>query len=373
MSVEDRLFELAKRVQGMSVAGFSERETEQYLVGPFLGALGYDIHNPAVVQMQLPIQMGSTTKNCDYAIKLHDEVRILLECKRASMPLDDAGQLASYFSQVPTALLGIYTNGIEYRFYVERNRERVKQMDKEPLLVLDLHDLEPTALQALSTCKDRFDDPQGYLQWIDELRDVRVIEERLRGELMGRPSDELVYLAMDWVGAKEKTPDQIKHFRDIVSAALRDILHRTSNVVPQPPAQPVPALGDTQQQEVTLDQAPKFIRPRGANTPVALKFRDGKVTAVKSWRHMMEEIAYWLYKEGHLNSENCEVQSVTHPSRKILSQSEDAFRWGGAPVKTTSIRMDTQYGGTQFVLNACKLLQVFGEDPSQVYLRLPVQ
>ena len=212
----------------MSFAGFSERETEQYLVGPFIDALGYDSHNPGEVLMQLPIRMGSTTKNCDYAIKLHGEMRILIECKKASMPLDDSGQLASYFSQVDTALLGIYTNGIEYRFHSEQNRGRVKQMDKEPFLVLDLQNPDQAAMQRLSTCKDRIDDPQGFLQWVDDLKDARVIQERLRRELIDRPSDELVSLAMDWIGASEKTPDQINHFRDVVSAAVRNILYEPS-------------------------------------------------------------------------------------------------------------------------------------------------
>ena len=84
----------------------------------------------------------------------------------------------------------------------------------------------------------------------------------------------------------------------------------------------------------------------------------------------MEEIAYWLYQEGRLNVENCEVQSPTHPSRKLLSASENEFRWGGAPVRNTGIRMDTQYGGSQFVRNACQLLRAFDEDPSEVHLRL---
>ena len=359
----------------MQLAGFSERATEQYLVGPFIDALGYDAHDPAEVLMQFPIRMGSTKKNCDYAISLDGEVRILIECKKASMPLDSSGQLASYFSQVSTAMLGIYTNGIEYRFYSEGNQGRVKQMDMEPFLVLDLRNPDQTAIQRLSTCKDKVGDPQEFLQWVDGLRAPRVIRERLRRELMDRPSDDLVGLVMDWVGAKDKTPEQIDHFRSIVSAAVRDILHRVpsgpgAQIESQPAVPPIRTLDATQAQEIPLDQAPRFIQPRGRNAPVAIKFRNGTEVAVSTWKDMMEEIAYWLYQEGRLNVENCEVQSPTHPSRKLLSASENEFRWGGAPIRNTAIRMDTQYGGSQFVHNACKLLRAFGEDPSEVHLRL---
>ena len=371
MSMEVDLRDLAERVHGMQVARFSERETEQYLVGPFLDALGYDSHDPDEVLMQYPIHMGSAKKNCDYAIRLRGEVRILIECKRASRPLDDSGQLASYFSQVPTALLGIYTNGIEYRFYAELNRERVKQMDNEPLLVLDLRSLDRTTMQSLSTCRDKVGDPEAFLQWVDGLRARELIQERLRRELMDRPSDDFVGLVMDWVGARDKTPEQVSHFREIVSTAVREILDRAPprgrEIPPQPPGPPACISEGT---EVSLDEAPPFIQPRGKNAPTAMRFRDGTEVAVRSWKHMMEEIAYWLYQEGHLNVENCEVQSPTHPSRKLLSPNEHNFRWGGAPVRNTGIRMDTQYAGAQFARNACELLRTFGEDPSEVHLRL---
>lgn len=238
MSVEVQVGELAQRMPGMPVAGFSERETEQYLVSPFIDALDFDSRDPDEVLMQFPIRMGSTTKSCDYAIRLHGEVRILIECKKASMPLDDSGQLASYFSQLSTALLGIYTNGIEYRFYSEDNRERIKRMDSEPFLVLDLRSLDQAAMQTLSTCKDKLGDPQGFLEWVDGLRAERALGERLRRELMDRPSDELVSLAMDWVGAKDKTPERIGRFRGIFSAAVRDILQPSSPGEVQPGSEP---------------------------------------------------------------------------------------------------------------------------------------
>lgn len=374
MSVDVQMRELAERILGMPVAGFSERETEQYLVSPFIDALGFDSRDPDEVPMQFPIRMGSTTKSCDYAIRLHGEVRILIECKKASMPLDDSGQLASYFSQVSTALLGVYTNGIEYRFYSEDNRRRIKRMDSEPFLALDLRNLDQAAMQRLSTCKDKLGDPQGFLEWVDGLRAERALGERLRLELMDSPSDELVGLAMDWVGAKDKTPEQIDHFRGIFSAAVRDILQTSSpgEVQPgsEPTVQPVPTRHATQAQEISLDQAAPFVQPKGRNAPVAMTFRNGTEVAVRNWRHMMEEIAYWLYQGGRLNAGNCEVQSPIRPSRKLLSPNENEFRSGGAPVRNTGIRMDTQYGGPEFVQNACQLLRAFGEDPSEVHLRL---
>ena len=225
MNVEDQLRALAEKVQGMPTSGFTERETERYLVEPFLDALGYDSRNPSEVEAQFPIKIGSTTRICDYAVKVDDEVRVLVEAKKASVSLDSPGQLASYFSQAPTALLGIYTNGLEYRFYAEHNQGRVKQMDSAPFLVLDLRRLDQAAMTGASQCaKNQLADAEGFLRVVSDSRYSRLLEDRLRRELTGQPSDEFVSLAMDWAGIGEKTPELVERFRVMVSIVARNML-----------------------------------------------------------------------------------------------------------------------------------------------------
>ncbi len=247
MSVEDRLHHLAESIHGMPVAGFSERETERSLVEPFLDALGYESRNPSEVLTQYPIRIGSTTTSCDYAIKVGDEVRVLVEAKRPSVSLESPGQLDSYFSRVPTALLGIYTNGLEYRFYAERNRGRVKQMDGDSFLVLDLRRLDPTAISRAARCsKSHLSDAEGFQNWVTDLGYSRVIHDRLRHELTGHPSDELVHLAMGWAGVAMRTTEEVSRFREIVRDAVRRIV---SGAVAPPPTvgdghTPPPRVGD---------------------------------------------------------------------------------------------------------------------------------
>ncbi len=225
MSVEDRLHHLAESIHGMTVAGFSERETERSLIEPFLDALGYESRNPNEVQTQYPIRIGSTTTSCDYAIKVGDEVRVLVEAKKPSVSLESPGQLDSYFSRVPTALLGIYTNGLEYRFYAERNLGRVKQMDGDPFLVLDLRRLDPTAISRAARCsKSHLSDAEGFQHWVTDLGYSRVVHDRLRHELTGHPSDELVHLAMGWAGVVIRTTEEVSRFREIVRDAARRIV-----------------------------------------------------------------------------------------------------------------------------------------------------
>ncbi len=360
----------------MHIARFSERETEQYLVGPFIDALGYESRNPAEVVMEFPIRIGSSVKYCDYAIKLHERIHILVECKKASTSLDDSGQLASYFSQVSTAVVGIYTNGTEYRFYTELVQERVKQMDAEPFLVFNLHNFSRGDIDTLLKCtKSSLNDVDAFLKWVRELQDTRTVQERLHKELLISPSSEFVRLVMGWAGVREVTPNQLDHYGNIVLDAARRILRSSTSF---PEANPGHAIIQTianppimQNREVSLDKILPLVQPKGRNAPKSIVFRNGREVRLSSWRHMMEEIAYWLYQEGKLTIGNCEIESTTHNRRRILSSNETEFRGGGAPVKGTGIRMNTQFGGESFVTNACGLLRRFGEDPSLVRLRLP--
>ena len=386
MSVESRLRELAERVQGMS-GGFSERDTERYLVEPFMDALGYDSRNPAEVQAQLPVKIGSTTKNCDYAVSLHGEVRVLVECKKVGVSLDNPGQLASYFSQVPTALLGIYTNGFEYRFYAERNLGRVKQMDEDPFLTLNLRNLDQTAIGRAAKCgREQLGDADGFQLWVTELRHTRVVGDRLRRELTGQPSDELVNLAMDWAGVTEKTPELVERFRGMLKEAARSILvpaRAEREVKAGTNAQHSTIRSTSREGWLALGELIHRLESQGTtghgdmrrNAPRAIRFPDGREVSLGSWLQMAMETAYWLYSKGLLGVGNCEIQDAVFPTRRILSGKGlhprgNPFRWGGKPVRDTGIKIDTQRSGLHFAQNVHMLCERFGEDPSQVYLKL---
>ncbi|MDE2838081.1 MAG: type I restriction enzyme HsdR N-terminal domain-containing protein [Chloroflexota bacterium] len=375
MSVEDRLRRLAERVQAMSVAGFSEREAERNLVEPFLEALGYDSRNPNEVKGQLPIQIGSTTKSCDYAISIDGEVRVLVEVKRPRVDLDSPGQLGSYFSQVQTALLGIYTNGLEYRFYAERNRNRVKRMDSDPFLVLDVRRLNPAAMARAARCsKDQLRDAEGFQHWAAELGYARAIHDRLRSELTGHPSDELVRLAMDWAGVEVKTPEEVARFRRVVKDAASGIVH--PNPVEPPPVEPGP-----RRDIISLDDIVRHIESWGTTTgpemrkraPKLVKFPDGTEVQLKAWYHVVVETAYWLYQNQLLSTANCEIQDAGHPDSHILSpggkhRDGREFRYGGEPIRDTGIRVNKDLGAIRLMENAIKLLRHFEQDASQVSL-----
>lgn len=373
--IERRLRRLVAKIPNMSAERFSERHTELYLVEPFLEALGYDARNPDEVQSQYPIRIGSTEKNCDYAIEIGNQVRILVECKKPNVDLGDPGQLASYFSQVPTALLGLYTNGLDYRFYAERNQGRVKQMNREPFLVLDLRNFDETAIRVLAKCaKSGIEDDSGFQQWVDDLRYLSVVRDRLRREMV-RPSDEFVNLAMDWTDAGDRTPQSFERFRHIVTHAAATLLNHAASPTASAPRMPERrvAYHDSSGEWVSLTEVE--VEPKGRNTPRFIRHEE-KQSALKSWRGVIEQVAYWLYQDGLLTPSDCEIPDASRRTLHILSlqgRHPDGrpFRRGGREIQDTGIKIDTERSGREFVQNACMLLERFGWNPSQVELKMP--
>ena len=383
MSVEDRLLELAERVRRMSVEGYSERSTERYLVEPFIDALGYDSRDPAEVQPQLPIQIGSTTGLCDYAIILKNEVRVLVECKRVGVNLDTQGQLSSYFSQVPTALLGIYTNGTEYRFYAEQNYGRVKRMDSAPFLILRLDNIDQPDVRTAAKCgKEQLTDGDAFLHWVTSLRHVRTIEDRLRRELTGQPSDELVALAMGWAGIQERTPERVEEFRGILRDAASGLLNPmpAEPILPLvPPIQPKQSSPSLEPQTIPqgMVSLSSVIEATGKPSPTEVMLPGATPKPIRYWKYILVETARWLIDQGKLTAADCPIRAFEGKGAiRYLFHTEKAHYPGNAfkrPVDLgqSGIYLETDYEPNVLIACTKRALERFDVDPSTVYVRLP--
>ena len=375
--IEPRLRELAERARGFS-RNLSEKDTERTLVEPFIDALGYDTRDPGEVKTQFEITIGSMTVKCDYVIIQHGEPAILIECKKVSARLDDSGQLSSYFSQIPGALLGIYTNGVEYRFYAEEKHGRVKRMDKEPFLDFDLSNFDPASASLISRfSKDNMEDVSGFIQWVNGLRYERTVERRLRHELTEEPSDKMVFLMMNWAGIEEPTQEQTDHFRTVVTTVGRRLVHNrvavtsasaSARVVPSRRA-PVRSSSPVPSGEwMPLDSE---FPTTGNPPPSRIRLPDGE-RDISSWSAIPKEVALWLHDKSMLNRGNCEFKVAR--TRYLLSSSgrhpsgKDFHR--PVPIENTGIQMEGSFNPDKLVRHTCQLLQEFDQSPSTVFLRL---
>ena len=380
--IESRLRELAERARRFP-SNLSEKDTERALVEPFIDALGYDSRDPEEVRSQFEISIGSMALRCDYVIMRCGEPSILIECKKVSARLDDQGQLASYFGQLPSAVVGIYTNGLQYLLYAERVHGRVKRMDEEPFLELDLRNYAPTVAAMVSRCskQNMESDPDGVVGWLNGLRYERTVARRLRQELTEEPSEALVRLVMDWAELEEPTQEQTEYFRALLVVVGRRLFGgRVENegrgdrgsgggrlVSSRNPAT-TGSLPTPSGEWVPLDSS---FPTTGYPPPIGIRLAEVE-RRIASWTDVPKEVAIWLHDKAILSRENCEFKVAR--TRHLLSS--HGRHSNGTPfhspisVGNTGIELEGSSNPDKLVQYTCQLLQRFGQAPSSVILRL---
>jgi predicted type IV restriction endonuclease len=117
----------------------TEAATQQYLIIPFIQMLGYDPLDPDEVIPEAHASFSDKFKNrVDYAICQNGQPVIAIECKRVgTLSEANRGELKGYFNAVPSAKLGILTDGLVYQLYTDTGLENM--MDDEPFVVVDLN------------------------------------------------------------------------------------------------------------------------------------------------------------------------------------------------------------------------------------------
>ena len=106
--------------------------------------------------------------------------------------------------------------------------------------------------------------------------------------------------------------------------------------------------------------------------PKAIRMPDGKESMLTSWRGILLETALWLYNQRLLTRDNCRIHMG--PIRLIFSP--DGKHATGTPfhspvhVGGTGIQMEGSVEPGSFVSNTRKVLENFGQDPSQVRLKV---
>ncbi|QFI15032.1 type I restriction endonuclease (plasmid) [Borrelia sp. CA_690] len=129
----------------------NEAQTRQNLIDPFLDAMGYDHTDISIVKVEdkADIPKLNGLKKVDYIIyptRKDKEPTILIEAKyhnnREKLE-SHLKQLKPYFenirSQEKRVEFGILTDGIEYRFYTDLDKDNL--LDNEPFMVIDLEKL----------------------------------------------------------------------------------------------------------------------------------------------------------------------------------------------------------------------------------------
>lgn len=222
-TIEESLRSIAERVKTYSSTMATEEAVKTAVVLPFLRALGYDVFDPTEVVPEFTADaVGKKGEKVDYAIKIENEIRILIECKPISVTLErkHLDQLYRYFS-VTNAKFAILTNGRSFNFYTDLDAPN--KLDARPFLVFDVTDASPTILAELRKFEKAAFDVNAILATAERLKYTSGVKQII-SKLIEEPSDEFVRLVSSGVYEGRMTAQVKEMFTGVVRAAFREVI-----------------------------------------------------------------------------------------------------------------------------------------------------
>ena len=212
MSIDQTLRVLTDRVQQHAGTMQTEEAVKTAVVLPFLQALGYDVFNPGEVIPEFTADaVGKKGEKVDYAIKLDDEIRILIECKPITTSLDKVhlAQLYRYFS-VTSAKFAILTNGRFFHFHSDI--EEPNKLDTRPFFTFDIADPSTQILAELKKFEKAGFDVDGILANAERLKYTSALKAEIANQIEA-PSDDFVRLIASSVHEGRFTAAIIEQYR----------------------------------------------------------------------------------------------------------------------------------------------------------------
>lgn len=221
--MDNAIARLSQKVSDADVDALTEEATKTGYIFPLLAALGYDVFDPNEVLPEFVADIGRKKgEKVDIALMQDGRPVILIECKKLGTQLDPghATQLRRYYNAVD-AKFAILTNGQQYMFFADLDSQN--NMDDKPFFQFDITSYSKTDLRELEKfSKDVFDE-ERILQTANELKYMRVIEERIDKEI-SNPSHEFIkVLASDSFDGRW-TAQALERFQGIIRKAFKHYL-----------------------------------------------------------------------------------------------------------------------------------------------------
>tara|TARA_E500000318_G_C3543938_1_gene205779 strand:- start:135 stop:1205 length:1071 start_codon:yes stop_codon:yes gene_type:complete len=224
----DQIDALAGRAKSMEGKLQTEEATKTALVMPFLQVLGYDIFDPTVVIPEYTADHGiKKGEKVDYAVIIDDVLTMLIECKSYGADLSSVGasQLYRYFS-VTDARIGILTNGVEFWFYSDLDKNNT--MDREPFFRFDLGDYLKVNARELERFRKESFSIETVLNSASDLKYRGLLEAEIQKE-METPSEEFTEIMVRRVYEGRLTAQVKETFGTLVQQAMRATIRAEIN------------------------------------------------------------------------------------------------------------------------------------------------
>lgn len=315
--------------QYFSEGHHAEWRTRIGLIDPILHALGWDVSNPTLVEIEPQTKSGRP----DYALLgSNRKALIYLEAKNLSVTKPPTDQVLNYVvSENMNNPLKIgycaWTNGNEWEVYDVFNQNSVMELS------IKKEDASKCALKFLGL-------------WRCSLQDGGF-------DLAVQP---LVEVGTDT--APEPAPQA------------------EVEPVPQPKSTQSAAQYSGTTAEGEWTPLTGEFATMGNPPPKAIKFQDGTERLTKYWFEILRQTALHLVEAKLLTRENCQIRSSTAGGSTRYLFSLDGKHSNGkafafpVPLGDTGIIVEANFSALDSVRQAKRLLEHFGLDPARVALKL---
>jgi hypothetical protein len=219
----------------------TEEAAKNALVMPLLRALGFDVFDPEVVIPEFTADVGTKKgEKVDYAIRVHGELAMLIECKPANADISKAhaSQLYRYFTVTP-ARIGIVTNGIDWHFFTDLDKPNI--MDAKPFFRFSVLAYVDSDLAQLEKFQASVFDLGSILSTASDLKFTSLMADELRKEFAA-PSEDLVRLFTRRVYDGQITSAVRERFATILRSCVQEVIREEVNRRLLGAIQPPPAL-----------------------------------------------------------------------------------------------------------------------------------
>ena len=306
--VEKLSIQFARRLNHLD----TEEATKNSLVLPFIGMLGYDIHDPTEVIPEFTADVGTKRgEKVDYALIHNGRPAILVECKTYGTSYNDEhiSQLLRYFSVTDTKF-GLLTDGITYRFFSDLNQKNV--MDTMPFFELSILDSTESQVEELKQfTKSNFSEIKS-VERAYRLKFIKDFQNRLAQE-RANPSDDFVRFILRPTYSGTLTQKIVEQFRPIVREAFDEFVNEciaahlgsgphpiVPPIKPPPPKPPIDAIDWTPLSQISdvTNQKP----------PTAIKINKYDTRPIGSWGQVLQEVAEWLVRDGRLTAADLPIK-----------------------------------------------------------------
>lgn len=224
MDFQARLAELSEKIRQSQELVRTEEATKSAYIMPFLQLLGYDVFSPLEVVPEYTADVGiKKGEKADYAVLRDGLPVMLIECKCCGTTLNagKCSQLFRYFHTIPSARIGILTNGVQYLFFTDLDKPNV--MDMRPFMEFDFLTPDKTLFPELRKLSKASWDIVAALSAATELKYTRALKSVLAGQLQS-PDDEFVRLLASKVYEGKLTANIREMFSGLVKRAFQQLV-----------------------------------------------------------------------------------------------------------------------------------------------------